>query len=185
MEIGHLQFYPRQVNKMKKLLIIALFFAVISGTSFANTELYSFGGDIKYHFNQEDVTGFDVFAGVTRFFDKGNIETKIVPIFDVQAGLTFNSTGIGIFTQLTGGMSLRPLELLIFDINAGARVTGLWNGDFSYVIFPDVFDFDGVVDTSFTLNFFYFVGLKVGHTFFFGTSGVGGIPYLAITTGLK
>ncbi len=170
---------------MKKNLIIVLIFVAICTSSFSHTELYSLGGDIKYYFNQDDVTGFDIFTGVTRFFDKDDIQTKFVPIFDGQAGLTFNSTGIGIYTQLTGGISLRPIELLIFNINAGARLTGLWNGDFSYIVFPDVFDFDGVIDTSFTLNFLYFIGVKLGHTFFFGTSGVGGIPYIAVTTSFK
>ena len=50
---------------------------------------------------------------------------------------------------------------------------------------PDVFDFDGVIDTSFTLNFLYLFGVKLGHTFFFGTTGVGGIPYIAFTSSLK
>ena len=170
---------------MKKIWIIALIFAVICGSTFANTELYSLGGDIKYHFKQEDVTAFDIFTGVTKFFDKGDVQTKLVPIFDGQAGLIFSSSGIGIYTQLTGGISVRPFELLLLNINAGARLTGLWNGDFSYVIFPDVFDFDGVIDTSFTLNFLYLFGVKLGHTFFFGTTGVGGIPYLAFTSSLK
>ena len=170
---------------MKKLWIIALIFAVICGSTFANTELYFLGGDIKYHFKQEDVTAFDIFTGVTKFFDKGDVQTKLVPIFDGQAGLTFSSSGIGIYTQLTGGISVRPFELLLLNINAGARLTGLWNGDFSYVIFPDEFDFDGVIDTSLTLNFLYLFGVKLGHTFFFGTTGVGGIPYLAFTSTLK
>ena len=170
---------------MKKLWIIPLIFVVICGSTFATTELYSLGGDIKYHFKQEDVTAFDVFTGITKFFDKGDIKTKLVPIFDGQAGLTFSSSGIGIYTQLTGGIGVRPFELIILNINAGARVTGLWNGNFSYFIFPDVFEFDGVIDTSFTLNFLYLFGVKLGHTFFFGTTGVGGIPYLAFTSSLK
>jgi hypothetical protein len=170
---------------MKKFWIIALIFAVICGSTFANTKIFSLGGDIKYHFKQEEVSAFDIFTGVTRFFDKDDIKTKLVPIFDAQAGFTFSSSGIGIYTQLTGGISVRPIELLILNINAGARVTGLWNGDFSYIIFPDVFDFDGVIDTSFTLNFLYMFGVKLGNTFFFGTTGVGGIPYIAFTSSLK
>ncbi len=170
---------------MKRFLIIGLLLGIITCNIFAHTELYSFGGDMKYHFKKTDVSSFDIFTGVTRFYDKGDIEKKIVPIFDGQVGLTFSSDGIGLYTQLTGGVSFRPIELLIFNVNAGARIAGLWNGSFSYVIFPDVFDFDGVFDTSFTLNFLYFIGVKFGHTFFFGTSGAGGIPYIAITTSFK
>ena len=53
---------------MKKLWSIALILAVICGSTFANTELFSLGGDVKYHFKQEDVTAFDIFTGVHILF---------------------------------------------------------------------------------------------------------------------
>lgn len=170
---------------MKRIFLVSFIFVFVTFSSFAHTNLYSFGVDMKYFFKKTDVASFDIFAGATRFYDKDDIKKQIVPIFDGQVGASFTSSGIGVYTQLTGGISYRPIELLIFNTSLGGRATGLWNSDFSYVIFPDVFDFDGILDTSITLNFWYFIGVKFGHTLFLGTSGAGGMPYIAITTSFK
>ena len=57
--------------------------------------------------------------------------------------------------------------------------------EFEYVVWPDIFGVDGVVDASFTLNFLYLIGLKGGVTFSFGSSGYGTMPYISIVTAFK
>ena len=117
--------------------------------------------------------------------DDDDLDKKIVPLFDMKAGFIVGSIyGFGFYTQFMGGVSFRPSIMTIFNLSAGAKLTGAFT-EFEYVVWPDIFGVDGVVDASFTLNFLYLIGLKGGVTFSFGSSGYGAMPYISIVTAFK
>ncbi len=133
----------------------------------------------------DNASAFTFYAGFSNFYDNDDLDKKIIPLFDMKAGFIVGSIyGFGFYTQFMGGVSFRPSIMTIFNLSAGAKLTGAFT-DFEYVVWPDIFGVDGVVDASFTLNFLYLIGLKGGVTFSFGSSGYGAMPYISIVTAFK
>ena len=103
-----------------------------------------------------------------------------MPIFDFQAGLSWGTPYLlGWYTQYLGGISFRPISFLSINLAAGVKLTGAWH-TFEYIIIPDTYWLDGIVDANILLNFISF-GLRAGAFMNIGTSGFGIFPFLSIT----
>ena len=63
--------------------------------------------------------------------------------------------------------------------SAGLKLTGAWH-TFEFVIIPDTYWLDGIVDANISLNLIFF-GLRTGIFMNIGTSGFGLFPFLSIT----
>lgn len=154
--------------------------------------------DYSYNYGYQDepedealldqATGLNLFAGQTTFFDHDDTDDIFMPIFDFSFGFSFHGTpadfgGVGIYTQFLGGFSFRPVSLLILNLAAGAKLTGVYGG--GNILIPDGIAIDGIVDASLNFNFFYIVGLKLGTILNFGFTGFYANPYISITTALE
>lgn len=123
---------------------------------------------------------FNFSAGIITFFDKDDSDKVFMPIFDFQAGVSFGTPYVlGWYSQYLGGISFRPISFLSFNLATGLKLTGAWH-TFEYVIVPDTYWLDGIVDASLSLKLFSF-GLRTGIFMNIGTSGFGLFPFLSIT----
>lgn len=192
---------------MKKIIFLLLI-SILSLNLFAHTKMYHVGLSANFlsFIDEEDseptvdelVSGnsdepllddslqcFNFSAGFSIYFDKDDKYDKFMPLFDFQAGLGWGTPyGIGWYTQYLGGISFRPISLLFLDLSAGAKLTGAWH-TFEYVIVPDSYWLDIIVDCSLSLNFFYSFGLKAGIFMNFGSSGFDFFPSISILIGEK
>lgn len=153
-------------------------------------EFIDLKGADKENFS-EKFKGLEIFAGNTTYFDKNNFSRKIVPLFDFSMGISFSGRGISAYSQYTGGVSFRLLPFMFINLDAGARISGLWNGSFSHAtggstfgdimtgIIPDRLNFDLIADASLCFHILYAGGVKFGSAFYFGTTGYNFLPYLS------
>ncbi len=123
---------------------------------------------------------FNFSAGIITFFDKDDSDKVFMPIFDFQAGVSFGTPYVlGWYSQYLGGISFRPISFLSFNLAAGLKLTGAWH-TFEFLIVPDTYWLDGIVDASLSLKLISF-GLRTGIFMNIGTSGFGLFPFLSIT----
>lgn len=123
---------------------------------------------------------FNFSAGIITFFDKDDSDKVFMPIFDFQAGVSFGTPYVlGWYSQYLGGISFRPISFLSFNLAAGFKLTGAWH-TFEFLIVPDTYWLDGIVDASLSLKLISF-GLRTGIFMNIGTSGFGLFPFLSIT----
>lgn len=136
----------------------------------------------------DNAIGFDIRAGQTTFFDHDDTDDKFVPIFDFSFAFSFywpgdGFGGVGIDTRYLGGFSFRPVSLILINLAAGAKVSGVYGGG-NWLI-PDALVIDGIIDASLNLNAFYIAGLKFGMALNLGMTGFYINPYVSITTALE
>ena len=123
---------------------------------------------------------FNFSAGIITFFDKDDSDKVFMPIFDFQVGLSFGTPYVlGWYSQYLGGISFRPIPFFSVNLAAGLKLTGAWH-TFEFVIIPDTYWLDGIVDANISLNLIFF-GLRTGIFMNIGTSGFGLFPFLSIT----
>ena len=189
---------------MKKIFFLLLIL-ILSPNLFAHTKMYHVDASLCIPSINEEINGkptadelvneksdkkliddtlqcFNFSTGITTFFDKDDSSKVFMPTFDFQAGLSLGTPYVmGWYTQYLGGLSFRPTPLLLFNLAAGFKLTAAWH-TFEYIIIPDTYWLDGIVDANFLLNFIFF-GLKTGVYINIGSSGFGIFPFLSITFG--
>ena len=187
---------------MKKI-IFPLFIIILSFNLFAHTKMYhidisanflSFDEEINREptvdelvsgksdeeFIDDTLQCFNFSAGIITFFDKDDSDKVFMPIFDFQVGLSFGTPYVlGWYSQYLGGISFRPIPFFSVNLAAGLKLTGAWH-TFEFVIIPDTYWLDGIVDANISLNLIFF-GLRTGIFMNIGTSGFGLFPFLSIT----
>ena len=123
---------------------------------------------------------FNFSAGIITFFDKDDSDKVFMPIFDFQVGLSFGTPYVlGWYSQYLGGISFRPIPFFSVNLATGLKLTGAWH-TFEFVIIPDTYWLDGIIDANISLNLISF-GLRTGIFMNIGTSGFGLFPFLSIT----
>ena len=181
---------------MKKTFLF-LFLLFLSFNLFAHTKMYhvdlsaniiSFDdeehkeptGNSDGKIIDDSLQCFNFSAGIITFFDKDDSDKVFMPIFDFQAGVSFGTPYVlGWYSQYLGGISFRPISFLSFNLAAGFKLTGAWH-TFEFLIVPDTYWLDGIVDASLSLKLISF-GLRTGIFMNIGTSGFGIFPFLSIT----
>lgn len=187
---------------MKKIIFLLLI-SILSLNLFAHTKMYhidisanflSFDEEINREptvdelvsgksdeeFIDDTLQCFNFSAGIITFFDKDDSDKVFMPIFDFQAGVSFGTPYVlGWYTQYLGGISFRPIPFFSVNLAAGLKLTGAWH-TFEFVIIPDTYWLDGIVDASLSLKLISF-GLRTGIFMNIGTSGFGLFPFLSIT----
>ena len=187
---------------MKKIIFLLLI-SILSLNLFAHTKMYhidisanflSFDEEINREptvdelvsgksdeeFIDDTLQCFNFSAGIITFFDKDDSDKVFMPIFDFQAGVSFGTPYVlGWYSQYLGGISFRPISFLSFNLAAGFKLTGAWH-TFEFLIVPDTYWLDGIVDASLSLKLISF-GLRTGIFMNIGTSGFGLFPFLSIT----
>ena len=187
---------------MKKI-IFPLLIIILSFNLFAHTKMYhidisanflSFDEEINREptvdelvsgksdeeFIDDTLQCFNFSAGIITFFDKDDSDKVFMPIFDFQVGLSFGTPYVlGWYSQYLGGISFRPIPFFSVNLAAGLKLTGAWH-TFEFVIIPDTYWLDGIVDANISLNLIFF-GLRTGIFMNIGTSGLGLFPFLSIT----
>ena len=187
---------------MKKIIFLLLI-TILSLNLFAHTKMYhidisanflSFDDEIYREptvdelvsgmsdkdFIDDSLQCFNFSAGIITFFDKDDSYKVFMPIFDFQVGLSFGTPYVlGWYSQYLGGISFRPIPFFSVNLAAGLKLTGAWH-TFEFVIIPDTYWLDGIVDANISLNLIFF-GLRTGIFMNIGTSGFGLFPFLSIT----
>ena len=187
---------------MKKIIFLLLI-TILSLNLFAHTKMYhidisanflSFDDEIYREptvdelvsgmsdkdFIDDSLQCFNFSAGIITFFEKDDSYKVFMPIFDFQVGGSLGTPYIlGWYTQYLGGISFRPISFLSLNLAAGAKLTGAWH-TFEYILLPDSYWLDGIIDANILLNLFSF-GLRAGAFMNIGTSGFGIFPFLSIT----
>ena len=187
---------------MKKI-IFPLLIVILSFNLFAHTKMYhidisanffSFDEEINREptvdelvsgksdeeFIDDTLQCFNFSAGIITFFDKDDSDKVFMPIFDFQVGLSFGTPYVlGWYSQYLGGISFRPIPFFSVNLAAGLKLTGAWH-TFEYILLPDSYWLDGIIDANILLNLFSF-GLRAGAFMNIGTSGFGIFPFLSIT----
>lgn len=187
---------------MKKIIFLLLI-TILSLNLFAHTKMYhidisanflSFDEEINREptvdelvsgksdeeFIDDSLQCFNFSAGIITFFDKDDSDKVFMPIFDFQAGVSFGTPYVlGWYSKYLGGISFRPIPFFSVNLAAGLKLTGAWH-TFEFVIIPDTYWLDGIVDASLSLKLISF-GLRTGIFMNIGTSGFGLFPFLSIT----